>query len=131
MPPSRDTRSDSQPISTCSTIEPKYTADRVAAASRSVRPLRTPQIGSSVISADSYRPNTAMAPRISGARANMVSGPAPRSRPKPRETSPAPNSGSVASAVIAALTRNGGHPSMPVSDRISGPVPNPADSAAA
>ena len=41
------------------------------------------------------------------------------------------NTGNVASTVMAALTRNGSHPSMPVSASISGPIPNPADSAAA
>ena len=41
---------------TCSTIEPKYTAVKVAAAIRTLNPIRTPQIGSSAISADSIHP---------------------------------------------------------------------------
>ena len=48
------------------------------AAHRSVMPLRTPQIGSSAISADSKSPNTATVPTMSGARANIRNGPAPR-----------------------------------------------------
>ncbi len=72
-----------------------------------------------------------MMPTIAGARTNMVSGLAPRSRPNARDALPTPSSGSADAAVMTALTRNGAQPSMPVSARISGPMPNPADSAAA
>ena len=68
---------------------------------------------------------------ISGARANIVNGLAPRSLPKLRERSPMPSKGSAASALIAALAMNGDQPSMPVTESNSGPMPNPADSAAA
>ena len=73
----------------------------------------------------------ATAPTIIGARANMVSGLTPRSRPKSREAPPAASSGSAADAAIAALAMNGGQPSMPVSDSSRGPAPNPAANAAA
>ena len=61
----------------------------------------------------------------------MVSGLAPRSRPKARDGVADPQQRQRGSAVMAALTMKGGQPWMPVSARISGPMPNPADSAAA
>ena len=49
----------------------------------------------------------------------------------PRVMSLTRNSGSVATAMMAPLTMNGGQPSMPVIDSSNGPTPMPADSAAA
>ncbi len=68
---------------------------------------------------------------ISGARANIRNGWVPCARPSSRADALAPSKGSAATAVMTALAMNGGQPCVPVNASNSGPMPNPADSAAA
>ena len=79
----------------------------------------------------SYNPNNATDSTISGARANMTTGAATLAAQVTRRVPLPAAAAALATAVIPALARNGVQPAMPVNDSSNGPMPKPADSAAA